>query len=198
MRRWLSHKLGIGTNLLYGLKPDIARSIALESQRVKHERFDSLRSALYGDSFGMYLTTLLRYGDRNSMAHSREVRLPFCDRRLAELAFSVPASHLMGQAQTKRLLRESMRGIIPEVVRTRWNKQGFRPPQESWFRGRLLSMADDLLHSREFCESEYWDAPWWHRVLNRLKGGETQLGWILWQPFIGEAWKRDFVKRLQS
>ena len=34
------------------------------------------------DSFGRYLTTLLRYGDRNSMAHSREVRLPFCDHRI--------------------------------------------------------------------------------------------------------------------
>ena len=195
LRRWLSHRLGIGTNLLYGLKSDVARRVAEENQRGREERFHALTSALYKDSFGMYLTTLLRYGDRNSMAHSREVRLPFCDHRLAELALSLPPQHLMGEAQTKRLLRESMRGILPEEVRTRWNKQGFRPPQESWFQGQLLVMAEDLLHSRAFIESPYWDAPWWHRVLERLKKGETQLGWTLWQPFIGEAWKRNFVGR---
>jgi asparagine synthase (glutamine-hydrolysing) len=184
--------------LLYGVKPEVARRVAVENQRVRVERFDALTSALYQDSFGMFLTTLLRYGDRNSMAHSREVRLPFCDHRLAELALSLPPQHLMGEAQTKRLLRESMRGILPETVRTRWNKQGFRPPQESWFQGPLLAIAEDLLHSRSFLDSEYWDAPWWHQVLARLKRGETQLGWAIWQPFIGEAWKRYFVERLQQ
>ncbi|MCF8002803.1 MAG: asparagine synthase (glutamine-hydrolyzing) [Chromatiaceae bacterium] len=198
LRRWLSHRLGIGTNLLYGLKPDVARRVAADNQRSRVERFHALTSALYQDSFGMYLTTLLRYGDRNSMAHSREVRLPFCDHRLAELALSLPPQHLMGEVQTKRLLRESMRGILPEAVRARWNKQGFRPPQQTWFQGPLLAMAEDLLHSRSFCESEYWDAPWWHRVLERLKKGETQLGWVLWQPFIGEAWKQHFINATRS
>jgi asparagine synthase (glutamine-hydrolysing) len=198
VRQRLSHWLGSGSNLLYGLKPDVARQVAIENARVRVERFHALTSALYQDSFGMYLTALLRYGDRNSMAHSREVRLPFCDYRLAELALSLPPEHLMGEAQTKRLLRESMRGILPEPVRARWNKQGFRPPQETWFRGELLTMAEDLLHSRSFCEGGYWDAPWWHQALDRLKRGETRLGWTIWQPFIGEAWKRHFVEPLAT
>jgi asparagine synthase (glutamine-hydrolysing) len=198
LRRWLSHQLGVGTNLLYGLRSDVARRIAFQNQRDRVERFNALSSALYQDSYKMYLTTLLRYGDRNSMAHSREVRLPFCDYRLAELTLSLPPHLLMGEVQTKRLLRESMRGILPEVVRTRWSKQGFRPPQETWFQGPLLSMAEDLLHSRSFLESPYWDPPWWHRLLERLKSGESQLGWTLWQPFIGEAWKRHFLHRSLS
>jgi len=57
-------------------------------------------------------------------------------------------------------------------------------------------MAEDLLHSRSFCESGYWDAPWWHKALDRLKRGERQLGWTIWQPFIGEAWQREFVGRI--
>jgi asparagine synthase (glutamine-hydrolysing) len=198
VRQRLSHWLRGGSNLLYGLKPGVARQIVKQNARVQVERFHALASALYQDSFGMYLTALLRYGDRNSMAHSREVRLPFCDYRLAELALSLPPEHLMGDAQTKRLLRESMRGILPEPVRARWNKQGFRPPQETWFRGGLLTVAEDLLHSRSFCESEYWDARWWHRALDRLKRGETRLGWTIWQPFIGEAWKHHFVRPLAA
>jgi asparagine synthase (glutamine-hydrolysing) len=196
IRRRLSGWLGSGSNLLYGLKPDVAARVAVENRRARIARFDALTAALYQDSFGMYLTTLLRYGDRNSMAHSREVRLPFCDHRLAELALSLPPGHLMGDAQTKRLLRESMRGILPEPVRARWNKQGFRPPQETWFTGRLLTMAEDLLHSRSFCENGYWDPPWWHDALERMKRGETGLSWTIWQPFIGEAWKRHFLQSL--
>ena len=198
VRRWLSHRFGTGTSLLYGVKPDVAPRLRDDTRRARVSRFHALTSALYQDSFGMYLTTLLRYGDRNSMAHSREVRLPFCDHRLAELALSLPPGHLMGDVQTKRLLRESMRGILPEVVRTRWNKQGFRPPQQSWFQGPLLTVAEDLLHSRSFCESSYWDAPWWHKALARLKAGESGLGWTLWQPFIFEAWKRHFLARVES
>ena len=194
VRRWLSKNLGMGTNLLYGLKPGAARRVAEENRRLRVARFHALSSALYQDSFGMFLTTLLRYGDRNSMAHSREVRLPFCDYRLAELALSLPPQHLMGEAQTKRLLRESMRGILPEAIRTRWNKQGFRPPQETWFQGTLLIMAEDLLHSASFTQGGLWDAPWWHKALKRYKKGESQLGWAIWQPFIGEAWKHNFVE----
>ncbi|MGY6214041.1 asparagine synthase (glutamine-hydrolyzing) [Methylolobus aquaticus] len=195
VRRCLSHRFGLGTNMLYGMKPDVAGRLTVENQYQQDERFDALTSALYQDSFGMYLTTLLRYGDRNSMAHSREVRLPFCDHRLAELALSLPPGYLMGAAQTKHLLRESMVGLLPEPIRIRWNKQGFRPPQETWFQGPLLAMAEDLLHSQSFSESPFWDAPWWHRALHRLKQGERNLSWILWQPFMGEAWKRDFVGR---
>ena len=193
VKRWLSKHLSIGTNLLYGLNEEAARRVALENGRLRVERFNALSSALYQDSFGMYLTTLLRYGDRNSMAHSREVRLPFCDHRLAELALSLPPQHLMGEAQTKRLLRESMRGILPEAVRSRWNKQGFRPPQEIWFEGKLLTIVEDLLHSASFTQSGLWDASWWDRALGRYRRGERQLGWTLWQPFIGEAWKRYFA-----
>ena len=93
---------------------------------------NSLNKSLIEDSFATTLPTLLRYGDRNSMAHSREVRLPFCDHRIAEFVLSLPPSYLMGDIQTKRLLRESIKGVVPDRIRRRWNKQGFQPPQDNW------------------------------------------------------------------
>ena len=111
-RHWISNQFGIGTSLLYGLRPEVAELVGRENALPDIPGFDPLANALVQDSFGRFLTTLLRYGDRNSMAHSREVRLPFCDHRIAEFIFALPPHLLMGEVQTKRLLRESMRDIL--------------------------------------------------------------------------------------
>lgn len=198
MRHWVSNHVGMGTNPLFGVRPEVASVIAAQSRdEAALDGFPPLHGALYRDTFGRFLTTLLRYGDRNSMAHSREVRLPFCDHRIAELAFSLPPSHLMGDAQTKRLLRRSTAGLLPEKIRLRWNKRGFLPPQDRWFQSKVMvACVRETLSSRQFTASPYWLPVWWNRALDRLEAGDGQLGWTLWQPFIVEAWKRDFVGAL--
>ncbi len=199
VRHWLSSQFGFGTSLLYGLRPEGAQRIAVENALPSKPGLNSLANALEQDSFGRYLTTLLRYGDRNSMAHSREVRLPFCDHRIAEFVLSLPPQLLMGEVQTKRLLRESMRGILPEGIRTRWNKQGFRPPQDLWFQSRsFLSLVRDTLHSHSFRNSAHWIPGWWDKALDRVEQGQLGLGWTIWQPFIVEQWRSQFLQPLQA
>jgi asparagine synthase (glutamine-hydrolysing) len=198
-RHFIAGNTCSGSSLLYGIHFDVARRLRkADSHNYNEKRFNTLADALYQDSFGRYLTTLLRYGDRNSMAHSREVRLPFCDHRLAEMAFSLPPWHLMGEVQTKRLLRESMCGILPEKIRTRWNKQGFRPPQDLWFKGPLFKTAQEIIEDREFENSSVWSARWWRSVLKRIQNGEANLGWTLWQPLMMEYWRRYFLGRLDQ
>ncbi|MBU3889581.1 MULTISPECIES: asparagine synthase (glutamine-hydrolyzing) [Methylosinus] len=193
-RHAFANRTGTGSSILYGLSPDVAAQSLKLSERERLAGFNPLSSALAEDSFGRFLTTLLRYGDRNSMAHSREVRLPFCDHRLADLALSLPPHLLMGEIQTKRLLRESMRGILPEPIRTRWAKRGFLPPQELWFKSaRMRAIVRDTLSSSSFRESPYWTASWWNSLLDRIDRGDWALGWTAWQPFMIESWKRHFV-----
>jgi asparagine synthase (glutamine-hydrolysing) len=199
VRHWLSNRFGKGTNLLYGMCRGAAKRLDEENKLARLPGFNALSNALVQDSFGRYLTTLLRYGDRNSMAHSREVRLPFCDHRLAEFIFRLPPHLLMGEVQTKRLLRESMRGILPEAIRTRWNKQGFRPPQNLWFKSsRLLAAVRDTLSSSAFLSSDSWISGWWERALQRVEQGELGLNWTVWHPFMIEQWRRGFVQRLKN
>jgi asparagine synthase (glutamine-hydrolysing) len=199
IRHAMSRHLGIGTSLLYGMRTRVASAVATEAKLSQIEDFNPLTNALMQDTFGRYLTTLLRYGDRNSMSHSREVRLPFCDHRIAEFVVKLPPHLLMGEVQTKRLLRESMRGILPEAIRTRWNKQGFRPPQDLWFRSpALLSLVRDTFHDQDFANSPYWIASWWQRALKRVEGGELGLGWTLWHPFMVEQWKRHVLEPLRA
>lgn len=198
-RHWLANLRNIGTSIAYGIKPDVARKVMLETALPRLPGFNALSNALVQDSFGRFLTTLLRYGDRNSMAHSREVRLPFCDHRIAEFALRLPPHLLMGEIQTKRLLREAMRGILPEGVRTRWNKQGFRPPQELWFQSSaFLQLACDTFANVGFRQNAYWIPKWWDGALSRIQRGEGDLNPVLWQPLVIEWWREHFLKPLAA
>lgn len=93
---------------------------------------DPLRDELLREAFFTSLPQLLRYGDRNSMAHSREVRLPFLDRRVAELALSLPPGFLIRDGLTKAPLRDAVRDLVPAEVLARRDKVGFEPPQARW------------------------------------------------------------------
>ncbi len=78
------------------------------------------------------MPALLRYADRNSMAHSREVRLPFLDRRIAELAWSLPPAFLQRDGLRKRILRDAARDVVPALVLERRDKVGFETPEARW------------------------------------------------------------------
>jgi asparagine synthase (glutamine-hydrolysing) len=101
-----------------------------------HNDFDfdlgHLNSHLYFSTFEVGLPTLLRYADRNSMAHSREVRLPFLSHELVEFLFSLPSDLKIKEGWTKYLMRASFEDILPEEIAWRKDKIGFEPPQKSW------------------------------------------------------------------
>jgi asparagine synthase (glutamine-hydrolysing) len=90
----------------------------------------------------------LRMEDRNSMAHGVEARLPFMDYRLVSLAFRVPADRKVQGVWNKALLRSSLRGRIPESVRTRVEKMGFPTSLHTWVTGELAEPLRDILASR--------------------------------------------------
>ncbi|MDD5089784.1 MAG: asparagine synthase (glutamine-hydrolyzing) [Candidatus Wallbacteria bacterium] len=95
------------------------------------------------------LPCLLRYEDRNSMAHSIEARVPYLDHRVVEHVFRAPAGVFVKGGVTKWGLREALKGEIPEPVRRRNDKMGFVAPDAHWLTGGLkdlmLSLLDEAL-----------------------------------------------------
>jgi asparagine synthase (glutamine-hydrolysing) len=87
---------------------------------------------LYFNTVVYGLEELLRYADRNSMAHGVEVRLPFLQHQLVEFLFSLPPHFKIRNGWTKWLLRKSMENILPENIVWRKEKVGFEPPQKQW------------------------------------------------------------------
>ena len=194
---FLAHLLGKGSDFLFGVSPEIAIAVKKANVRELDKRFNALSRSLKDDALYAHLPTLLRYGDRNSMAHSLEVRLPFCDHRIAEFTLSLNPKLLMGNIETKHLLRQSMSGVLPDQIKTRWNKQGFLPPQGEWFRGRLMNLISDVIGQRQFSERGYWETNWWEKTVKRFKAGESHLASPLWKLFISEMWRIYFVDRLK-
>lgn len=100
----------------------------------------SLRAMLIDATEVSSLPTLLRYEDRNSMAHSVESRVPFLTTDFAELVIGLPSHHLISRGGvTKRVFREAMRGLVPDLILDRRDKIGFSPTQSLWLAHAPLS-----------------------------------------------------------
>ncbi len=104
--------------------------------------------------FSTSLQTLLRYEDRNSMAFSRESRLPFLDYRLVEFVLSLPVNQRFRNTETKWVLRKSMVNINIKSILSRKDKIGFSTPENIWWdkikNSGLLSEKDSETNFHEF------------------------------------------------
>ena len=84
--------------------------------------------------------------DRMSMAHSLEVRPPFLDHRIVEFAATLPESFKVNGSKLKYILKETLRGKVPDAVLDR-GKEGFDIPAHDWFRTALKPLLEDTLSS---------------------------------------------------
>lgn len=105
---------------------------------------DRLRGEL-AQAFAVGLPQLLRYEDRNSMAHGIESRVPFLVPDLARLILSLPEDQLIDDgAVTKSVFRRAMRGIVPDAILDRRDKIGFATPEQRWLT-TLAPWVDEVL-----------------------------------------------------
>jgi asparagine synthase (glutamine-hydrolysing) len=134
-----------------------------------------LSAMLFSWFHGSVLPTILRSYDRASMAHGIEVRMPFMDWRLVTYGFALPEASKIGAGYTKRILRESMRGLMPEDIRLRTNKIGFTSPLDQWARGAMKPWLQDTVNSRRFLESAVWNGPAVRDTVERSIAGAGSL-----------------------
>ena len=108
---------------------------------------DLLRQQLHRTLVETSLPMLLRYEDRNSMAHSIESRVPFLIPSLAEFLLRLPEEYLIGPDGTsKRIFRDATRGFVPDAILDRKDKIGFATPEQRWLTA-LRPWAEKILHS---------------------------------------------------
>jgi len=127
------------------------------------------------------LPLYLRVEDRNSMAHSVEVRLPMLDYRLVEFLFGLANDWKIRGPLNKYLLREAMRDRIPEVVRTRVDKMGFPSPFRQLLDGTTFNAIYALVTSQRARERGVYDTARIVRDLETYR--DTSNAEIAWRAF---------------
>jgi len=140
------------------------------------------------------LPMLLHWEDRDSMAHSIEARVPFLDYRLVEFVLGLPDDYKIAGGETKRAMREGMRGVLPERVRTRVDKMGFVTPEEVWLREdspdlfrKALREAVDV--SAGIIKDETL------ALLEQTIAGKQPFSFLIWRLISFGAWMRVFSLR---
>ena len=117
---------------------------------LEHPFSSYLKNRTYQDMTRETIPCCLRAEDRQAAAFGLNNFLPFFDYRLVEFMFRVPEILKYNEGVTKYLLRESMRGILPEETRIRVQKTGWNAPAHIWFSGRGQEFLRDLLASQAF------------------------------------------------
>jgi asparagine synthase (glutamine-hydrolysing) len=138
------------------------------------------------------LPQLLRYADRNSMAHSREVRLPFLSKAVAEFGLSLPAGFVYRGGVTKAILRDAVRGFVPSTVLARRDKVGYEPPQAEWLaQAAARALIGDVLLDpeamvRRSCRTDLVEAD--------LRAERWRDSPGIWRLLNAELWLRAFSR----
>jgi asparagine synthase (glutamine-hydrolysing) len=136
--------------------------------------------------------SILHRVDRMSMAHSIEARVPFLDHRLWELAARVPARLKMRGGVEKHLLRESMRGIVPDDVRRR-RKQALVGPIEEWLRRERWPEWAESCFTEQALRSAGLFAPAPALELRRAQRERPVLGRILFAVLTTQLWHHELL-----
>ncbi len=141
---------------------------------------DPLVAAQWRDLTSMKLPRALRFNDRASMASSCELREPFLDHRLVELALRQPRERKVDDSTGKVLLRR----LAHERLGARDVTAPKRPvqtPQREWLRGPLKAWVRDVV-----ADGMAWQPGWLsptevHRELDRFTAGEGDNAFFVWQ-----------------
>lgn len=171
------------------LQPEFAEKYAGEKMVVIN---DNLKMRLLDDIFKNSLQSLLRYEDRNTMRFSLEGRVPFIDKELLKYLFSLDDAAIINQGWNKNILRESMRGILPEKIRARRNKIGFTTPEGEWFK-TIHKDLEKILASDEFAHRKYFNQLEVLREFKKDEKGKGEYGTMaFWRIINVELWLREF------
>jgi asparagine synthase (glutamine-hydrolysing) len=154
--------------------------------------FDPLHKALYFD-FKTFLNGLLLVDDKLAMAHSVEGRVPFLDNDLVETAVRIPSQFKLRAGESKIVLKEAMRGLLPEATLHR-RKQGFTPPDQSWYK-ESVNQIRDLILSPSAVERGYFQPSYIKKILDDHLNDRRNHRFLIWSLMSFEWWNRLFVDR---
>jgi asparagine synthase (glutamine-hydrolysing) len=139
-----------------------------------------------------FLVELLMKQDQMSMAASVESRVPFLDHRLVEQVATIPSRQKLRVWQTKALLRDAVRDLVPREVLER-KKMGFPVPTTEWLRGKYWPVVEEFVTSGRALERGHFNPEAIKRIAQEHHRGLANHGERLWLLINLEMWQRIFI-----
>jgi asparagine synthase (glutamine-hydrolysing) len=134
----------------------------------------------------------LAYADRMTMAQSLEMRVPFVDQRLVDVAGGIPLRWKIRRGVTKALFRETMASVLPQEV-IEGPKLGLNLPIALWFRGGLSSWLDDLLSEERLEARGYFRSEAVKDLIGEHVSGRRDHSLALWALAVLEVWHERYL-----
>jgi asparagine synthase (glutamine-hydrolysing) len=153
---------------------------------------DELNKMLYLDVNTLLPNEILYFNDMLSMAHSMEVRTPFLDYRLAELACSIPGSLKIRDGKLKYILRKVAARYVPQEILDR-PKEGFVLPKNTWLRQGLTGLIDNVLSPERLALHGYFDYEYISKLVANFMKGDDALTFRVWSLIVFQLWYEDYL-----
>ena len=179
-----------------GLRSAVADSSALRNVRNLFGQWPSHEpdDRAMGVDLQTYLPDdLLRMGDRMSMVHSLELRVPFCDHHLLAFACSLPGTTKLQGWKLKGFMRLALQDILPKRI-TAAPKRGFMLPLARWLREDLREMSRDLLSNEAIRRRGYVNPAYVQWLLAEHDSGRRNFTDQLYALMVLELWHRQVAQ----
>jgi asparagine synthase (glutamine-hydrolysing) len=186
-------KLGLFTSEINHALGDFSTFDSFRAALGGADGYDPLHRALYFD-FKTFLNGLLLVDDKLAMAHSVEGRVPFLDNELIETVARIPSEFKLRAGQSKIVLRQAMQGLLPDETLQR-RKQGFTPPDQSWYKQGAMSYIRDLILSPRAVGRGYFQPPCLEKILDDHLNDRRNNRFLIWSLICFEWWNRLFIDR---
>jgi asparagine synthase (glutamine-hydrolysing) len=134
------------------------------------------------------LTSILHYEDVSSMRSSIEMRSPFMDYRLMELAFSIPEDLKFDHGITKKIIRETLGKDLPKNIVHNYKKIGFNNPFLEYMNNKEFKLLiNDTLNSKSFNDKSIWENA---KIRERFQNPEKYPDFPFWRFLNFEIWSK--------
>ena len=153
---------------------------------------EAIDKLLYIDSKTYLPGDILTKVDRMSMAVSLEARAPLLDHKLIEFMGRTPAALKLAGYETKYLLKQAVKDLVPEEILNR-PKQGFGVPVQEWINKQLRGRIRDTLTSSQSRQRGYIQPSYVNILLEEHETGRRDHSMAVWALFMFELWHREFM-----
>ncbi len=153
--------------------------------------FDDVTKMQYIDIHTWLRGDILLKADKMTMANSLELRVPFLDKRVFEVASKIPSRYKIADQTTKTILRKAARGIVPDHVLDR-KKLGFPVPIRHWLKEEMYDWARNIIRESE--TDHLFNKNYFLSLLDEHCQNKVDNSRKIWTVLIFMIWHQIFIE----